>query len=80
MSVEEHAQSVRGPGSFPAEWGPPQGRQDSEERAAWVRSRVEQYGKGSTIHAYRKLAVANRRLLVTLRAAELKAREKGPMG
>lgn len=40
----EHADGVRGPGTFPAAWGIPRGAPYSEERASWVRRnvRVEQ--------------------------------------
>ncbi len=72
---EEHATGRRGMGSFPAEWGLPKGRPDSEERAAWVRSKVEQYAGAQ---AHRKLAARDARLLAELRRLQIKGREKGP--
>lgn len=77
---EEHAtQTPRSIGSFPAEWGPPRGRPLSEERVAWVRSKVEQFGSRSPLSVYRKLAAADGRLLAILRAAELEAKRRGPL-
>lgn len=77
---EEHAtQTPRGIGSFPPEWGPPQGRPLSEERVAWVRSKVEQFGSRAPFAVYRKLAAADARLLATLRRAELEAKRRGPL-
>ena len=72
---EQHAQSGRGSGSFPAEWGTPQGSQFSEARAAWVRRNVE---ARIGLAPYRQLAAADARLLSLLRQAQIQAREKGP--
>ena len=40
----EQAESGRGMGVFPAEWGMPAGSQFSEERKRWVAARVQEHG------------------------------------
>jgi hypothetical protein len=54
--------------SFPAEWGAPRGSQFSEERAAWVRSKVASH---TTVARYQTLARADARWLKMLREAAL---------
>ena len=73
---EEHAAGSRSGGTFPPEWGFPQGRPGSEERTAWIRRNVERHAGTA---AMRKLRARDIRLLADLRVAEVKAREKGPL-
>jgi hypothetical protein len=62
----EHADGVRGLGTFPTAWGAPRGTPYSEERASWVRRnvRVEQVrnldrnAKRQTMSPYTALAKA----------------------
>jgi hypothetical protein len=45
---EEHAVRSRGSGTFPEEWGFAPGSTYSEERAAWVRGKVAQFGAAAS--------------------------------
>jgi hypothetical protein len=60
---------------FPEEWGLPVGRRFSEERAQWVRQRVQWH---SALTAHRRLADRDLRLLHVLRAAQLHQHGDGP--
>ena len=72
----ESADGSRGAGVFPAEWGSPPGSQFSEERAVWVARKVRERTKLTPDAIYRRLAAKDRRLLWTLRLAQLNVRSK----
>jgi hypothetical protein len=74
VSGDEHAANPVSR-TFPEEWGLPQGRPNSETRAAWVRQMVDRH---SALTAHRKLAARAGRLLVALRVLDLRRREEGP--
>jgi hypothetical protein len=59
----------------PEDWGSPPGRPYSEERAHWISKHVKDH---MVTQRYRRLADANGRLLVVLRAAELNRRRECP--
>jgi hypothetical protein len=61
--------------TFPESWGPPPGRQYSEERASWVKNHVREH---MITAPFRRLAEVNGRLLAILRAAELDRRHECP--
>jgi hypothetical protein len=63
----EFADSLRGLATFPAEWGMPEGTKWSEERAAWVRARVEDYERDPM----RNLARTATRLRNAMRLADV---------
>ena len=60
--TEEHADGTRGLSAYPSEWGLPKGKPLSEERTAWVRSKVREHAGAQ---AHRKIAARDARLLLS---------------
>ncbi len=65
---EEHAEHARTLSTFPQEWGPPEGRRDSPERASWV---LRHATAEAIARPYRQLAAHDIRLINVLRRAHL---------
>ena len=59
-------------GAYPEEWGPPEGTQYSEARAAWVRRHCPT--PDPVARAYQRLAAADARLTAIFRLAEIERR------
>jgi hypothetical protein len=74
----ETAAGARGWDTFPPDWGIPPGSQFSEERAAWVRSKVCEHQRWTPARVRAALAAKDHRLMWALRAIELESRRVGP--
>ncbi len=71
----EYAAGPRSIGTFPDEWGLPEGRTYSPQREAWVKEQVYRHSRSPQV-ALRRLADSDKRLLVMLRMAELRQRAR----
>lgn len=74
-SSTEYAEAGRDIGQFPVEWGCPVGRRFSDERAAWIRTRIAEH---AALTAHRRLADRDAKMLVQLHQAALNANRVGP--